>query len=141
MTRMLMAVALTVAMSASALGQTQSKQTGLSQTERELVALSRKAVDDCIGKEIVVIDDATYKAPTGVPGRATVVGKYDAVELADTQTRVDGDVAVVTGRVVFKGGLPEWQTKEHSSGVTIRFSRREGRWEFIGLCLGKCAAE
>ena len=141
MVRMLMAVALTVAMSALALSQTQGKQAGLSRTEQELATLSRKAVDDCIGKEIVVIDEATYKAPTGVPGSATVRGKYDAVELADMKTRVDGDVAVVTGRVVFKGGLPEWQTKEHSSGVTIRFSRQKGQWEFIGLCLGKCADE
>jgi hypothetical protein len=138
---MFMAAALTVAVSALAVGQTHNRRAAPSQTERELAALSQKAVDDCIGREFVVIDEATYKAPVGVPGRAAVAGKYDAVELADTQARVDGDVAVVTGRVVFKGGLPEWQAKEHSSGVTIRFLRREGRWEFVGLCLGKCAAE
>jgi len=141
MTKMFMAVVLAVAMSAVALSQTQSEKVNPSQTEQELAALSRKAVDECIGKEIVVIDDASYKAPTDVPGGATVRGKYAAVELADTQTRVDGEVAVVTGRVVFKGGLPEWQTKEHSSGVTIRFARQKGQWEFAGLCLGKCAAE
>jgi len=141
MTRIFMVVALTVAMSAFALSQTQNKRAVLSQAEMELIALSKKAVDDCIGKEIVVVEDATPKTPFGVTGNATVKGKFDAVELADTKTRIDGDLAAVTGRVVFKGGLPEWQTKESSSDVTIRFFRREGQWEFVGLCMGKCAAE
>jgi hypothetical protein len=140
MTRMFMVAALTVALSVLAVSQTQDKQAALGQTERELAALSQKALDECGGREIVVIDDATYNAPTGVLDRAAVAGAYDTVELADTKARVDGNVAVVTGRVVFKGGLPGWQTKEHSSGVTIRFRRQKGQWEFVSLCLGKCAA-
>ena len=141
MKRIVMAAALTVAMSAPALSRTQNKPTALGQTEQELVALSRKAVDDCIGKEIVVLEGAPSKTPLGVMEKAVVRGEFDAVELVDAQTHIDGGLAVVTGRVVFKGGLPEWQTNESSSGVTIRFARREGRWEFIGLCLGKCASE
>ena len=141
MTRTIMAAALIVGMSAFALSQTQNKRTALSQAEQELDALSRKAVADCIGKEIVVVEDATSKAPLGMMPVAVVKGQFDAVELTDVQTQINGDLAVVTGRVVFKGGLPEWQTKETSSGVTIRFSRREGQWKFVGLCMGKCAAE
>ena len=141
MTRILMAAAFTVAMSAFALSQTPNKGAVLGRTEAELIALSRKAVDDCAGKEIVVVEDAALKNPFGVMAHATVKGKFEAVELADAETRVEGDLAVVTGRVVFKGGLPEWQTKESSSGVTIRFSRRKGQWEFVSLCMGKCAAE
>ena len=141
MTRILMAAALTMAVSAFALSLTPNKGAALGQTETELIALSQKAVDACVGKAIVVVEDAAPKTPFGVMATATVKGKFEALELADAETRVEGDLAVVTGRVVFKGGLPEWQTKESSSGVTIRFSRRKGQWEFVSLCMGKCAAE
>jgi hypothetical protein len=141
MTRIFMVASLTVAMSGFALSQARNKNAVPSQTETELIALSQKAVDASIGKEIVVVEDAALKTPFGMMGNATVKGKFDAVELADTKTHIDGDLAVVTGRVVFKGGLPELQTKESSSSVTIRFSRRKGQWEFVGLCMGKCAAE
>jgi hypothetical protein len=141
MTRIFLLAALTLLTSTITLSQTQNKNAVLSQTETELIALSQKAVDTCIGKEIVVAEDDALRTPFGMMGTATVKGKFEAVELADTKTRIDGDIAVVTGRIVFKGGLPEWKTKESSSGVTIRFSRRKGHWEFVGLCMGKCAAE
>jgi len=141
MTRTVMTAALIVSMSVLALSQTQNRQTPLSQSEQELVALSHKAVADCIGKEIVVVKDSTSQSSLGVMPVAVVKGHFDAVELTEVQTRIDGDQAMVTGRVVFKGGLPEWQTKETSSGVLIRFSRRDGEWQFAGLCMGKCPAE
>ena len=141
MTRIIMAAALIVGMSAFALSQTQVRRTALSQTEQELATLSRKVVADSIGKEIVVVEDATPKPSSGAMPAAIVKGQFDAVELTDLRTRINGDLAVVAGRVVFKGGLPDWQTKETSSGVTIRFSKREGQWKFISLCMGKCAAE
>lgn len=128
-------------MAAFAFGHTQHKPEASSQAEQELIALSRKAVDDCIGGDLFVLDGAAPKAPLGVPGKATARGKYYSVELADPQARIDGGLAVVTGRVLFKGGLSEWQTKDSSHSVTIRFARREGLWEFVGLCLGECAAE
>ena len=140
MMRSLMATALAVAMSASAPSRTPNKHAVPSQSEGELIALSRKAVDDCVGKEIAVVDDATPQAPSGMAGSAAVRGKFHAVELADTKIRIDGDLAVVVGRVVFKGGPPEWQAKESSHDVIIRFSSRKGRWEFVGLCMGRCAA-
>ena len=129
MTRILMAATLAVVMPALVLSQTQRKQMLL--TERELVGLSRKAVVNGVGNEIIVADRFT--------GTATVQGKFDTVELVDAKPNINGDRAVVTGRVVFKGGLPEWHTSEKSSGVTIRFIRREGQWRFVGLCLGDCA--
>lgn len=141
MKRTMMAAALIVGMSVLALGQTQNRPTTLSRTEQELTALSRKAVAECIGKEIIVVEDAASPDPLSTMSKAVVKGQFDAVELTDVRTQFKGELAVVTGRVVFKGGLPEWQTNEPSSGVTIRFSRREGRWQFVGLCMGKCAAE
>lgn len=141
MKRAMMAAALIVGMSALALGQTQNRHTAPSRAEQELAALSRKAVAECIGKEIIVVEDAAAPDPLSTMSKAVVKGQFDAVELTDVRTQINGELALVTGRVVFKGGLPEWQTKEPSSGVTIRFSRREGRWQFVGLCMGKCAAE
>jgi hypothetical protein len=140
MTRTIMVAALIVGLSAFALSQTQNKRRALSQPEQELATLSQKAVADSIGKEIIVVEDTTSQTPLGAMPVAVVRGQFDAVGLTDLQTRINGNQAVVTGRVVFKGGLPEWQTKESSSGVTIRFSRQEGQWKFVSLCMGKCAA-
>jgi hypothetical protein len=141
-TRIVMAAALIAAMSAFALGQQKNGHPVVpGRAEQELVALSRKAVADCIGKQILTVEDAASKAPPGAMAHVVVKGEFDAVELTGARTRIDGELAVVTGRVVFKGGPPEWEIKEPSVDVTIRFSGREGRWKFVGLCMGKCAAE
>ena len=129
MTRILLAATLALVMPALVLSQVQHKQV-LSQTERQLIALSRKAVVSYVGSDIVIADRFA--------STATVEGRLDTVELVDARLNINGDQAVVRGRVIFKGGLPERHAKERASGVTIRFTKREGHWRLDGLYMGEC---
>jgi hypothetical protein len=131
MTRIILAAILTVVTPALVLSQTtQRKQVALRQTERELIALSRQAVVNGVSSDIVVENRFT--------GTASTQGKFDTVEFVDAKPSINGDRALVSGRVVFKGGLPGWRAKETSTGVKIGFIKREGRWQLLDLCLGDC---
>ena len=62
MSRILLAATLTVVMPALVLSQAQRKQVALSQNERKLKALSRKAVAKWRGNEIIVANRFTSTA-------------------------------------------------------------------------------
>jgi hypothetical protein len=138
MQRILVVAVLAVALSAVAFSQTNSRRITLSKSELELIALSREFVDTSIGKEMIVLTDGVTLTPSGPMGTAEVKGKWESVELEDLDALVDGERAVVTGRVMFKGHSPEGKAIDASSRVKIVYARREGRWEFSSGCLGDC---
>lgn len=141
MQRMLLVAAVALALSAVAFGQTGGRRVTLSKSELELVALSREFVDTSVGKGIVVSTDRVVMTPTGPMGVAEERGKWESVELDDLDAAIDGERAVVTGRVVFKGRSPEGKAIDTSSKVRIVYAMREGRWEFKSGCLGVCGGE
>ena len=79
----------------------------------------------------IVVDDR-------FTGRTDAVVEAKTGELLNPKITINGDRAVVRGRVVFKDGSPQGHTKENSSTVTIDFIKRDGQWKFAGLCLGDC---
>ena len=137
----LMVTAVTVALSAAALGQPSSRRFTPSKSERELIAMSRAYVDTAIAKEIVIMTDAMTVTPSGLMGVAKVKGRWDAVELKTPVVRIGDDEAVVTGRVVFKGRSPEGEAVTNTSGVRIRYVREKRGWKYVDLCLGACGSE
>jgi len=141
MQRILVVAVLAVALSAVAFGQTNSRQITPSKSELELVALSREFVETSIGKEIMVRTDRVMLTPTGLMGAAEAKGKWESVNLEDFDALVDGDRAVVKGRVMFKGHSPEGKAIDASSSVTIVYARRAGRWVFSSGCLGDCGGQ
>jgi hypothetical protein len=137
----LVVAVLAVALSPVAFSQTNRRQITPSKSELELVALSREFVDTSIGKKIMVVSDGLVLTPTGLMGTAEAKGKWESVNLEDFDALVDGDRAVVKGRVMFKGHSPEGKAIDASSSVTIVYARREGRWVFSSGCLGDYGGE
>ena len=66
---------------------------------------------------------------------AEVKHRWKAVGLKDPRVQIEGDQAVVTGRVRFGG---EGAPPEVLSGVIIRYRRQAGRWKYIEACMGTC---
>ena len=141
MQRILVIASVTVALAAAAFSQTNSRQGTLDKSKQELIALSRVFVDTSIGKEMVVVTSGVTLTPSGPMGRAEVKGKWESVDLKDIEARIDGDEAVVTGRVMFRGRSPEGKVINKSSSVKIIYVRKKGGWKFVNGCLGVCGAE
>ena len=129
MMKLLLVVTAVVVLSVSVASQTQRKQLALRQTERDLIALSQKAVGT-VGSLDVTQDSFT--------GNMTVLRTCNIAELVDPHVTISGDRAVVTGLVVFKCASSEPRAKENSSNVAIDFIKRDGQWRFTELCLGAC---
>lgn len=141
MQRILVVAVLAVVLSAIAFSQTNSRRITLSKSELELIELSRQFVDTSIGKDMIMVTDGVTLTPFGPMGTAAVKGKWESVDLEDLDALVDGERAVVTGRVMFKGHSPEGKAIDASSRVTIVYARRKGRWEFRSGCLGDCGGK
>lgn len=138
MRRTLTIIAITVALSAAAFGQSSNPRSTPRKSEKELIAISRANVDAAIAKEMVVATDGVTLTPSGPMGVAKVKGRWDSVELEGPVVRIDGDDAVVVGRIVFKGRSSDGHAITDTGNVRIRYTRQKGGWKFINLCLGVC---
>jgi hypothetical protein len=130
MVKLLLVVTAVVVLSVPVASQTQRKQFALRQTERDLIALSQKAVGTGVGSVDVTQDRFT--------GTTTIRRMCNIAELVDPHVTIVGDRAVVTGLVVFKCASSKPRVKENSSTVAIDFIKRDGKWRFAELCLGAC---
>jgi len=129
MVKLLLVVTAVVVLSVPAASQTQRKQLAIRQTERDLIALSQKAVGT-VGSLDVNPDTFT--------GTMTVLRTCNTAELVDPHITISGERAVVTGLVAFKCASSAPHAKEPSSTVAIEFIKRDGTWRFAELCLGAC---
>ena len=129
MVKLLLVVTAIVVLSVPVGSQTQHQQFALRQTERNLIALSQKALGT-VGSLDVTQDHFT--------GTMTVRRTCNGAELVDPHVTISGDRAVVTGLVVFKCASSEPRRQENSSTVAIDFIKRDGKWRFAELCLGAC---
>ncbi len=136
MRKILVATVLTVAMLAVASSQTNNAQTGRSQSEQELITLSREFVKTSIGA-VAVEKGGVKMTPFGLMPSLEVKEQWEA-GIKDTQVRIDGDNAVVTGQVIFGGQSPEDKTLNSSSSVTIHFLKQKEEWKLVKGCFGEC---
>src|SRR5713226_6370366 len=120
MVKLLLVMTAVVVLSVPVVSQTQRKQLALRQTERDLIALSQKAVGTGVGSVDVTEDRFT--------GTTTVRGTCNLAGLVDPHVTIARDSAVVTGLVVFKCASSEPRAKENSSPVAIHFIKRGGQW-------------
>jgi len=141
MQRILVVAVLAVALWDVAFSQTNTRRIKPNKAEVELVALSREFVDTSIGKEMMVVTDGVKLTPTGPMGIAEAKGNWESVNLEDIDVRVDGDKAIVKGRLMFKGHSPEGKASDASSSVTIVYARRAGRWVLSSGCMGECGGQ
>ena len=137
MRRILAAVALTVTISVVASGQTNDSQTTRDQSERELIALSREFVDTSVGAVGVEMGEVKM-TPHGPMSTAVVKDQWKPADLEDTKVHFEGDKAVVTGRVIFRGESPKGKEIVFSSGVKLHFIRQKDGWKFVSGCIGNC---
>lgn len=140
MYKSLLTVAVAVSLSAAAFGQTKGRVAAPVKTEKVLIELSRTYVDTEIGKDILVLKDGEMLTPQGLLGVAEVKGRWDSVELEAPVVRIEGDEAVVNGRVVFKGRSTEGRAIKSESGIRIRFVRGKDGWKLADGCLGVCGS-
>lgn len=140
MYRTLTIAALALAFSAAAFGQSRNQPPASGKSEKVLIELSRAFVDSEVGKDMLVATDGVTLTPTGLMGVAEVKGRWDSVELKAPVVRIGSDEAVVTGRVLFKGRLPEGRALEQESGIRIKYVRWKGGWKFVNGCLGSCGS-
>lgn len=137
MRRILMIVVFTLAMSTLAFSQANDKQAVPSMAERELISLSHEFVDSAITKEIIVLEKSSASTSNIAPA-TSVRGKWQSVVLDKIKIRLDGDRALVRGRVTFKGEMTAGHPLGNNSNVTIHFSKQKGQWKFVRGCLGIC---
>lgn len=141
MPRIFLIAALTIVTPVAAFAQENSKRITLTKAELELIALAREFVDTSIGKEIIVVRDGVTLIPSGLMRVAEVKGRWESVELEEIDAHIEGDKAVVTGRVKFNGHSPNGRPIAASSGVRIWYVRREGHWKYVTGCLGGCGTQ
>ncbi len=137
MGRILVAIVLTVVMSAVASSQTNDGQTGRNQSEQELITLSREFVKTSIG--VVAVEKGGVKmTPFGSMPSLEVKEQWEAIGIRDTKVRIDGGNAVVTGQVILGDQSPENNSLNNSGTVTIHFLKQKEQWKLVRGCFGEC---
>jgi hypothetical protein len=145
MKRVLVIAVLTVAASAAALSQTPAvsqtndMQVLRSQSEQELIALSREFVKTSFGA-MVVETGGVKLTPSGPMLTLEVKEQREAVGIRDTEIHIDGNNAVVRGQVIFKGQSTEDKTRK-TSNVTIYFRKGKEQWKLVRGCFGECGEQ
>jgi hypothetical protein len=137
MRRILAAIVFTLTLSILVPGQTGDGQVMPGKANQELISLSREFVDSAISKEIIELEDASGSTRLDVRA-ASVSGKWESIVLENIKVRLDGDRAVVTGQVAFKGQTRKGKPLSDNSDLTIHFSRQKGQWKLVKGCLGRC---
>lgn len=138
MRNLLVLLALMAAAPAVTIGQTDTAQATHNGTERELIRLSQKFVKTSF--VALGVDSSKGVMRPDLEGRLQMAGgelkhRWKAIGLKDPRVQIEGDKAVVTGRIIFGG---EGAPPEISSGVVIRYRRQAGRWKYIDACMGAC---
>jgi hypothetical protein len=135
-----MIIGITLVLSAVAFGQAIS-QTSPSKSEKQLVAMSRALAKSGIVKNCVVATDGVTQTPSGLMAVAEVKECWDSFDLETPVVRIEGDNAVVTGRIVFSGFSQRGRPITDTSDVKIRYAREKSSWKFINLCWGACGSD
>ena len=112
----------------TALSQTEGRSTTNSRIERHLLSMAQKAIADVRTATIVMDDRFTGRS-------AAVVDEKKTGDLENPKLTIDGDKALVTGRVVFKN---EFHATDQGTPVAIHFTKQNGQWRFSELCIGTC---
>jgi hypothetical protein len=136
--KILVVTVLTVAMSIVAFSEANDWQTERSQSEQQLIALSQEFVRASIGA-LVVEEGGVKMTPFGPMLSLEVKEQWEAVGIKEMRVHFDGESAIVTGHVIFRGQAPEDKTRNSSGAVTIHFLKQKEQWKLVGGCYGECS--
>ncbi|MEJ7616606.1 MAG: hypothetical protein WKF30_06480 [Pyrinomonadaceae bacterium] len=107
-----------------------SSQENASDREK-VVELTREFVSQNFSQDVAIVQDGMVDPKTGY--RVAVINRNGTgtIEAENIRVSFEGERALATGRVIFKGQLPNGKSYRSPTKLSVEYEKRDGRWQFV----------
>lgn len=127
-------LALVVGLSALAAGfpgKMRSSQENASDRGK-VVDLAREFVSQNFGQDVAVVQDGVVGPKTGCGVAVINKNGTGTIEAENINVSFEGGRAIATGRVIFRGQLPNGRSYSSPTELSIEYEKKGGQWRFAG---------